>query len=514
MTIPDQSLPFKISKNGFKYLGINITPSFQDLFTTNIAPLVLKVKSDLQRWDVLQLTLAGRVNCIKMNILPRFLFVFQCLPVFLSKSFFSQIDKIVSQFIWNKQNPRISKDFLQRQRLEGGLALPNFRSYYWSANIHKIMYWMQSPDTNWCELESRSCVSTSLPALVSSNIPVKIKHYTSNPVVISTLKIWNQFRRHINIKQTLILQNPICNNHNFLPAKLDQMFAVWHGKGLRTLSDFYVNETFSSFNDLRSKYDLPQTDFFRYLQVRNFAKTECSLFPVLPEKSLVDSLLEVPFGMRGCTARLYFIIMSANKVKVDIVKSRWEKEIGMDISEEVWAGALKRVNGSTSCARLGLIQFKVVYRLHWSRAKISSFYPHMDSRCIRCHVDVADLTHMFWSCHTLTQYWSTVFNVLSEALEVRMEPCVLMAIFGVPDEVTTWTEKQCNIISFVTLLARRQILLNWKSNTPPTAARWLQDVMMFLHLEKIKFTIRGSDKFLSVWGPLISYFDGLDTLPK
>lgn len=515
MAIPDQSLPFKISKNGFKYLGINITPSFQDLFHKNIAPLVSKVKSDLQKWDVLQLTLAGRVNCIKMNILPRFLFVFQCLPIFLSKSFFSQIDKMVSQFIWNKQNPRISKDFLQRQRLEGGLALPNLRSYYWSANIHKITYWMQSPDTNWCELESRSCVSTSLPALVSSNIPVKMKHYTSNPVVTSTLKIWNQFRRHIDIKHTLLSQNPICNNHNFLPAKLDQMFTVWHRKGLRTFGDFYENETFSSFNDLCSKYELPQTDLFRFFQVRNYAKTVCPQFPVLPEKSLLDSLLEVPFGMRGCTARLYSIIMSTNKVKMEIVKSRWEKEIGMVISEDVWEEALKRVNGSTSCARLGLIQFKVVHRLHWSRAKISSFYPHMDSRCVRCHAGVADLTHMFWSCHTLTQYWSTVFNVLSEVLEVRIEPCVIVAIFGVPpDEVDAWTKKQCNIISFVTLLARRQILLNWKSNTPPTAARWLQDVMMFLHLEKIKFTIRRSDKFLSVWGPLISYFDGLDTLPK
>ena len=55
---------------------------------------------------------------------------------------------------------------------------------------------------------------------------------------------------------------------------------------------------------------------------------------------------------------------------MEIVKSRWEKEIGMDISEELWAEALKRVNGSTSCARSGLILFKVVHHLHWSRARV------------------------------------------------------------------------------------------------------------------------------------------------
>lgn len=58
------SLPFRISRSGFKYLGVHITHTFSGLYANNFLPLISKIKSDLQRWDTLQLSLAGRVNCI------------------------------------------------------------------------------------------------------------------------------------------------------------------------------------------------------------------------------------------------------------------------------------------------------------------------------------------------------------------------------------------------------------------------------------------------------------------
>lgn len=43
------------------------------------------------------------------------------------------------------------------------------------------------------------------------------------------------------------------------------------------------------------------------------------------------------------------------------MRSEWEKELGVEISEEVWKSALLRINGSSSCARLNLVQCKVHY---------------------------------------------------------------------------------------------------------------------------------------------------------
>ena len=56
----------------------------------NMLPELEKAKQDLNRWSVLPISLAGRINSVKMTILPRFLFLFQTVPVFIPKVFFQE----------------------------------------------------------------------------------------------------------------------------------------------------------------------------------------------------------------------------------------------------------------------------------------------------------------------------------------------------------------------------------------------------------------------------------------
>lgn len=65
---------------------------------------------------------------------------------------------------------------------------------------------------------------------------------------------------------------PICQNHSFLPARLDGVFVVWREKGIRTFSDLYINGQLSSFAQLSNKFSLPNSHFFHYLQIRHYIK--------------------------------------------------------------------------------------------------------------------------------------------------------------------------------------------------------------------------------------------------
>lgn len=80
LLLQQTDLPFNISPSGFKYLGINLTRTFSGLLSANFSPLLAKIKSDLQRWNNLPLSLIGKINVIKMNVLPKFLFLFQSIP--------------------------------------------------------------------------------------------------------------------------------------------------------------------------------------------------------------------------------------------------------------------------------------------------------------------------------------------------------------------------------------------------------------------------------------------------
>ncbi len=135
--------PFKRTQNCFKYLGIEVTCTLPTTFTKNFTALLNRCKQDINRWASLPLSVTGRVNLIKMIVLPKFLYLFQNIPILSKKSFFKTLDKIIISFLWGNKPSRISKTLLQRPKRSGGLALPNILFYYWACNFQKLIHWFK-----------------------------------------------------------------------------------------------------------------------------------------------------------------------------------------------------------------------------------------------------------------------------------------------------------------------------------------------------------------------------------
>lgn len=76
MKIQRHNIPFKWSQEKLTYLGLQIPNARLRTFSLNYLPLLKKTEAELNRWVNLPLSLIGRINCIKMNILPTFLFLF------------------------------------------------------------------------------------------------------------------------------------------------------------------------------------------------------------------------------------------------------------------------------------------------------------------------------------------------------------------------------------------------------------------------------------------------------
>lgn len=76
------SIPFKIVDDHFTYLGLKISKNPKQLFNLNFLDMINKLKRSIESWKLLPLSLIGRVNVIKMNTLPKFLYLFQNLGNF------------------------------------------------------------------------------------------------------------------------------------------------------------------------------------------------------------------------------------------------------------------------------------------------------------------------------------------------------------------------------------------------------------------------------------------------
>uniref|UniRef100_A0A2D4GQM2 Reverse transcriptase domain-containing protein n=1 Tax=Micrurus corallinus TaxID=54390 RepID=A0A2D4GQM2_MICCO len=91
----------------------------------NYNKLLQQTKKDLELWTKMLFSLLGRIAAIKMSILPKFLYLFQTIPVKLEKTFFDNLNKMTAKFIWQDKKPRIKMKLLQDMKSRGGFGLPN-----------------------------------------------------------------------------------------------------------------------------------------------------------------------------------------------------------------------------------------------------------------------------------------------------------------------------------------------------------------------------------------------------
>lgn len=186
-----EKVDFKWTDKGFRYLGVIITPHVSQLYDANYVKLTGEIKKDMERWEILPMTLIGRVETIRMNILPRLLFLFQSLPIMVPGSTFKMLDKSIAKFLWQNKKARIKYKTLISPKGKGGLNLPNLKNYYWAAQLRALILWMtKDRDTIWVDMEQSACPNVSLESLPFLPRVMQKKLKIKNDWAIETMRIW------------------------------------------------------------------------------------------------------------------------------------------------------------------------------------------------------------------------------------------------------------------------------------------------------------------------------------
>lgn len=133
-----------------------------------------------------------------------------------------------------------------------------------------------------------------------------------------------------------------------LPASMGMSmwaFYIWHEKGLQCYNYFFINNKFTSFEQLA------QT-FFRYLQFSHFVKTIIPQFPIKSPDNIINTIMSSNSTGKWGVSSILGSISAGNNKYMSYIRTAWESDIKTSIDEGTWINILKQVHSSSVCSTL------------------------------------------------------------------------------------------------------------------------------------------------------------------
>uniref|UniRef100_A0A8C5M553 Reverse transcriptase zinc-binding domain-containing protein n=1 Tax=Leptobrachium leishanense TaxID=445787 RepID=A0A8C5M553_9ANUR len=375
-----------------------------------------------------------------MNVMPRLLYVLQALPISLTR-LFKELDSIFLSFIWPKGRPRVKTHLLRRPQLEGGLALPDARLYFYAAQLTRIMDWMLIGSDKLClDLEERLAgrplwtVPWLPPQLLRPDIP-------PSGLYRDTLLVWWRIRGPFGLSPSLSPLLPLQHHPGFCPGtgtSLHRRFT----DGTRLFLFQVLQNDVVTIPGPDGDDTLSFGDRFALHRLRHFVRSLPRGFRHLTP---FETFCKLALPLSKSISTIYALLQKCD-TSLPPLCGCWETILELDFTPETFYLTL-----------YGSRAFKVIetsYKLltfwYYTPHQTAHFSLSCDSICWRCGTQTGTYLHIWWTCEKIAVF-----------------------LLHLPGKQRTLRN---SVALHLLLAARRLIPAHWRSLEVPSFTEWVEAI--------------------------------------
>lgn len=431
----------------------------EDHYKLNFEARIQKIKQVCGAWINRSLSLKGKITLI--NALMLSILQYPIASSFTPTRVFSEVKKIVTDFLWNNGRSKIAYNLLIQDIQMGGLKLPDFQTRVHVSHISLVKRIWLNPNSIWASVMATalrsSDIKTSLRFKVNLTdlIPAE---YTTFRQVLTT---WHKYHRYQPKTEEEIRSEMLWQNHSITIERVPILWNSWNAAGIETINDILhpTEPRFLGSEELSAEYGVPCT-FLDVYQIRAAVPFQWKRLITTAHRSTTSLK---PF-LRAADGKLLDISNSSSKniykaivpFKLPTVSSqrKWSEEFP-DMTDSRNPGIWKEVYTSPYIAardtKLQAFQYRLVHRIVPCNKYLANIRIKADSTCSYC--DSTDsLQHFFFSCQPVHSLWSSLSSWLAVNANIHVQLNVQDVLFGMPR-----TAQQATTVNFLLLFVKYYI---------------------------------------------------------
>ncbi|XP_048257454.1 uncharacterized protein LOC125383226 [Haliotis rufescens] len=230
------------------------------------------------------------------------------------------------------------------------------------------------------------------------------------------------------------LTEPIFYNPNIKINRKSFFLKYWFEKGVSQIIDLVkANKEFLSYEEFNDMYGICSY-YLEFYGVVSSVKQYLGALNLVPTDSVEDQrcVVKTICSSKSGSKHIYFSLVSTE------VKTKGQEKLELRFENLNWNNIYNKIFSTTQDVKLRWFQYKITHRILTTNTFLYLLtYPQNDL-CSFCHNEKETITHLFWECDIIKQFWDEVSLWIDQCFHVyNMTFCAELILFGVQENIKT-----------------------------------------------------------------------------